>query len=93
MALDIDEELDVHLHVTHDSLTNLWTLVSDCGNNACCIKTVYNSPTASRDLSSHVACWLDKWIKELQVGQLEKSREYLTARLAEVNQRISEVSE
>lgn len=91
--LDIDEELDVHLHVTHDSSIDQWIFVADCGNKACCITSAPNSPADSRSIGEYVADYLEEWVRELQKDQLRKSCEYLTARLAEVDQRISEVSE
>lgn len=90
--LDIDEELDVHLHVTHDSSTNQWTIVADCGDKACCVTSACDAPVGVEDLGRYVSGLLSEWVKEIGMEQLNKRRTYLSAQLQEIDERISEVS-
>lgn len=91
--IDIDKELDIHVHVIHDSSTDQWTYVAECGNKACCITSAYNDSIDPEGVSRYVSEWLSEWVKKIGIEQLNKRRMYLSAQLKEIDERISEVSE
>lgn len=90
--LDIDKELDIHFHATHESVIDRWTIVADCEDKSCCLTSDLNT-TGIKDLSRYISGWLNEWIKEMIIEQLDKRRTYLSAQLREIDERISEVSE
>lgn len=91
--VDIDEELDVHLHAIHDSSIDQWILLADSGDNVCCITSAYSDPVDVEDLSRYVSRLVSEWVKEIGVKQLNKKRTYLSAQLEEIDKKILEVSE
>lgn len=91
--VDIDEELDIHLHAIHNSLIDQWIFVADSEDNACCITSACGDPVDAEDLSRYVSRLVNEWVKEIGVEQLNKRRTYLSAQLREIDKRISEVSE
>lgn len=91
--VDIDKELDIHLHVTHESSIDQWIFVAECGNKVCCITSPWGDPVDAEDLSRYVSRLVSEWVKEIGVEQVNKRRTYLSAQLREIDERISEVSE
>lgn len=91
--VDIDEELDIHLHAIHDSSIDQWIFVADSEDNACCITSACGDPVDAEDLSRYVSRLMNEWVKEIGVEQLNKRRTYLSSQLREIDERISEVSE
>lgn len=91
--VDIDEELDIHLHAIHDSSIDQWIFVADSEDNACCITSACGDPVDAEDLSRYVSRLVNEWVKEIGVEQLNKRRTYLSAQLREIDEKISEVSE
>ena len=91
--VDIDEELDIHLHAIHDSSIDQWIFVTNSEDNACCITSACGDPVDAEDLSRYVSRLVSEWVKEIGVEQLNKRRTYLSAQLREIDERISEVSE
>lgn len=91
--VDIDKELNIHLHVVHDSSIDQWIFVADSEDNACCITSACGDPIDAEDLSRYVSRLVSEWVKEIGVEQLNKRRIYLSAQLREIDERISEVSE
>lgn len=91
--VDIDKELDIHLHVIHDSSIDQWISIADSEDNACCITSACGDPIDAEDLSRYVSRLVSEWVKEIGVEQLDKKRTYLSAQLEEIDKKISEVSE
>lgn len=91
--VEIDEELDIHLHAIHDSSIDQWIFVADSEDNACCITSACGDPVDAEDLSRYVSRLVNEWVKEIGVEQLNKRRTYLSAQLREIDEKISEVSE
>ena len=91
--VDIDKELDIHLHAIHDSSIDQWIFVADSEDNACCITLACGDPVDAEDLSQYVSRLVGEWVKEIGVEQLNKRRTYLSAQLKKIDERISEVSE
>ena len=91
--VDIDEELDIHLHTIHDSSIDQWIFIADCGDVVCCITSACGDPVDAEDLNRYVSRLVSEWVKEIGVEQLNKRRIYLSAQLREIDERISEVSE
>ena len=91
--LDINRELDIHLHATHESVIDRWTIVADCEDKSCCLTSDLNALIGIKDLSRYISGWLNEWIKEMLAEQLGKRRTYLSAQLREIDEKIWEVSE